>query len=270
MWYPARCRSCRKAFTLVELLVVIGIIAVLLAILLPVMSRARERARAIKCASNMRQIYMACVMYSNALNRLPIPGEIGFPNRFEPGSCCAYKGVAQLDFERGSLWDFLGSSEGDRSQVFLCPSDDGLTSKRVGSRVGTPNPIGWSAVRNFSYCFNCEMRGPVRPVSNEAAAPPPTGIRITDIARPDRKILIIEVQQEDRLDFDYMSVAGPTTLGTQTPDSQYNFAHRHLGKGNQCFADGHIEMMSPIAYYLPWWPGTDAYEYLDLFHNPGR
>jgi len=66
-------RSRRGAFTLVELLVVIGIIAVLLAILLPVMSRVRDRGRAIKCASNMRQIYMACVMYSNTLGKLPIP-----------------------------------------------------------------------------------------------------------------------------------------------------------------------------------------------------
>jgi len=66
-WYPARCSSRSRAFTLVELLVVIGIIAVLLAILLPVMSRVRERGRAIKCANNMRQIYAACILYSNTL-----------------------------------------------------------------------------------------------------------------------------------------------------------------------------------------------------------
>jgi prepilin-type N-terminal cleavage/methylation domain-containing protein/prepilin-type processing-associated H-X9-DG protein len=67
----------RRAFTLVELLVVIGIIAVLVAILLPALNNAREQARTTQCLSNLHQIGLAHEMYLNQFNQFIVPTDYG-------------------------------------------------------------------------------------------------------------------------------------------------------------------------------------------------
>src|SRR3954469_12114643 len=64
--------SARSAFSLVELLVVIGIIALLVGLLMPALIRARESARTIQCASQLHQLGHAFAMYANA-NRGRLP-----------------------------------------------------------------------------------------------------------------------------------------------------------------------------------------------------
>ena len=74
---PSHTSTRARGFTLVELLVVIGIIAVLIGILLPSLSRAREQARTVYCASNMRQIHNACLQYGVLWKNFCMPSTAG-------------------------------------------------------------------------------------------------------------------------------------------------------------------------------------------------
>src|SRR5258706_8113306 len=80
----------RLGFSLVEVVVVIGIVAVLMAILLPTVSKARQHARTLSCLSNLRQIGLAAVAYGNLYNGYTVPGYSDFSG---------WAGASSLDAE---------------------------------------------------------------------------------------------------------------------------------------------------------------------------
>jgi prepilin-type N-terminal cleavage/methylation domain-containing protein len=141
---PAR-RTSRDAFTLVELLVVIGIIAVLISMLLPSLNKAREAAKRTACLSNLHQIHMMLVMYGNA-NHDQVP--IGYSGSGAAGAALAEGnnyylsrkangGAPQADQDPPRKVRYVGlgllfksgyvkeGHDGGSGRVFYCPSFDG-------------------------------------------------------------------------------------------------------------------------------------------------
>lgn len=221
---PRRSQA-RRAFTLVELLVVIGIIAVLVSILLPALNKARRAANTAACLSNLRQIGQAAVMYANE-SKGTLPAW-GFNQNLPDGS------------NNGFVWDnsawpatlarFVGEKTyvGTRPpRVYFCPTAE-----------PDPDPY-WRTAYPMSYS-----------VSWFCSAPPPapggrryTYLKATRVASVN---FVLIADSTTLLGFPWY--VGPFTDLSMlaTRHGVTNPFNDRRGKANAVFADGHAE---PLAY----------------------
>ncbi|RZM04883.1 MAG: DUF1559 domain-containing protein, partial [Pedobacter sp.] len=145
----------KSAFTLIELLVVIAIIAILAAILFPVFGRARENARRSSCQSNLKQIGLGIIQYSQDYDEKIPAGDMG---SLASGPNGTYE----------ATWDTCVYPYIKSVQILACPSDTG------SSVVNNHGLYGNNVMRSYSAASNVFSGLPSNTVQTLAALQSPS------------------------------------------------------------------------------------------------
>lgn len=212
----------RNAFTLVELLVVIGVIAILISILLPALNRARESANELRCLSNLRQLATANNMYASDNKNMYVPlYELSGPPRWPENPAFCRNLNVRVDETTTPNWTPYWP------KAILCPR-----SPKAQQQMGI---IGVSSANAAIYGWPYNSYGYNYSGKKYTDGP---RFKASEIRNPSHKIWFADSLKMDMIwnnSSDYLNESG-------VPASA-QIAYRHRGGVNIAFADGHAARM---------------------------
>ncbi len=233
----------KNGFTLIELLVVIAIIAILAAILFPVFAKAREKARQISCTSNMKQIGLAVLMYSQDYDET-------FPSKgvcLNGGNWVPWETMVAPYIKNGA---HSGTATGDTNyggSVFACPSNSNKTSAFANLAGSFQYSCDYAA--NYNEAFGTAPTG-----GNQSAGDGPFGgqsgsgaMGVGIAAQQAPASLIMLVENNGNGPGNSAWNLDPTNASNSTSAANNPLYVGHTGTGNYAFCDGHVKSLHPFA-----------------------